>query len=211
MGELDYKESWAPKNWCFWTVVLEKTLKSPLNFKEIKPVNHKQISPDYSLEALMLKLKLRYFDHLMRRTDSFEKTLMVGKIEGKRRGRQRMRWLDGITHPMAMSLRGLLELVMDRESWYAAVHGITKNQTQLSKWAELNLIRLEAQWVSVEWMTVNYYQRDELKENSWIRVLSQVTSPPWCFLFMFLNFWVYQKPRDEAVTLRSFICPVNLC
>ena len=98
MWELDHKESWAPKNWCFWTVVLEKTLESPLGSKEIKLVNPKKISPEYSLEGLMLKLKLQYFGHLMRRTDSLEKTLMLGKIEGRRRrGRQRMRWLDGIT------------------------------------------------------------------------------------------------------------------
>ena len=98
MWELDHKESWAPKNWCFWTVVLEKTLESPLGSKEIKLVNPKKISPKYSLEGLMLKLKLQYFGHLMRRTDSLEKTLMLGKIEGgRRRGRQRMRWLDGIT------------------------------------------------------------------------------------------------------------------
>ena len=107
MWELDYRESWAQKNWCFCTVVLEKTLESLLDCKEIQPVNSKG-SPEYSLEGLMMKLKLQYFGHLMRRTDSLEKTLMLGKIEGRRRRRwQRMWWLDGITDSMDMSLSKL--------------------------------------------------------------------------------------------------------
>ena len=155
MWELDYKEGWALKNWCFQIVVLKKTLKSPLDNKEIKSSILKEINPKYSLEGWMLKLKHQYFGHLMWRADSLEKTLVLGKTEGRRRrGWHKMRWLDGITDSVNMSLRKLQEILKDRETWCAAVHRVSKSPNDLvTKQLSRNLQAIELQRVRHNWAT----------------------------------------------------------
>ena len=135
MWELDHEEGWTLKNWCFWTVVLEKTLESPLDRKEIKPVNPKEINPEYSLEGLMLKLKLQYFGHLMWRADSSEKILMLGKTEGRRRrGQQRMRWLDGHESEWTLGVGDGQGGLVCCDSWGHK----ESDTTERLKWTELN-------------------------------------------------------------------------
>ena len=159
MWELDYEESWAWKNWCFWTVVLEKTLESPLDCKESNQSILKETSSEYSWEGLMLKLNLQYFGHLMQRTDSLEETLMLGKIEGRRRrGWQRMRWLDGIHR---LNGHEFEQSQGDREgwgSWKAAVHGVIKSQIQLSDWTTTGTSVLSV-------MFYNLYAKINLKQS----------------------------------------------
>ena len=135
MWELNYKKGWASKSWCLQSVVLGKTLESPLDRKEIKPVKPKGNQPWIFIGRTMLKLKLQYFGHLMWRTDSLEKTLMLGKIEGRTRRRwQRMRQLDNIINSMDMSLSKPQEMMQNRDSWDAAIHGVANSWTWLSNW-----------------------------------------------------------------------------
>ena len=142
MWELDHKEGWVQKNWCFELWCCRRLLRAPWTARRSNQSTLKEINPEYSLEGLRLKLKLQYFGNQMRRANSLEKTLMLGKIEGRRRsGQQKTKWLDGITNSMDMSLRKLQEMVKDRETWCAVAHGVPKSWTQLRDWTILWYVR----------------------------------------------------------------------
>ena len=178
--------------WCW------RRLESPLDCKEIHQSILKEISPEYSLEGLMLKLKLQYFGHLMWRTDSLEKTLMLGKIEDRRRrGQERMRWLDGITDPVDMNFSKLQELVMDREAWYAAVHGAVKSWTHLSDWTDI-LCQTALIFLSLCFLLLKFFFQ---------QISVSVNLPvQWNSGTYYKNGWMWQKCKKEKENIVLSLC-----
>ena len=174
MWEWNHKESWAPKNWCFLTVAGGRLLGVPWTARRSNQSILKEINPKHSLEGLMLKLKLQYFGHLMWRADSLEKALMLGKIEGRRRGQQRVRWLDVITRPMDMSLSKLREIVKDREAWCAAVLWVTKSPTHRQLNNNSNILEMKTQIQMTMWLVQCHIVNNYLEWNY-----------PNCFLFYY--------------------------
>jgi len=158
MWELDHKEGWVPKKWCFWTVVLEKTLQHPLDSKEIQPVHPKRNKSWMFIGRTDVKLKLQYFGHLIQRANLLEKTLMLGNMEGRRRSRwQRVKWLDGITNSTDVSLSKLQEMMKDKEAWHSAVYGVAKSRIWLSDWTTTQQMRKNLFWSSIIFPEQNWW------------------------------------------------------
>ena len=191
MWELDYKEIWVPKTWCFWTVVLEKTPESPLDCKEIQPVHSKGNRPEYSLEGLMISWNSNTLATWWEELTHWKRPWCWERLKAVGEGNDRMRWLDGITNAMDMSLSKLRELVMDREAWHAAVHGLTKSRTWLSDWTELTLDVTSSHFPACLWWWGRCSECLEAKEQEGRSLNRQLQ--PFCILGIIEHFlsWIF--------------------